>query len=483
MRVRDEMLGLVTAIIDGIRQCADLEQDSVQRMQNDLSEAIGFLPEESLGTAVSSLQGAVNEIGIAEDGVSMALARAQDLRAVIKELDVTYDVVFMPYNASMWDCMHTVWRAAKEDPRCRVRVVSVPYADRNPDGSVKEWHDHEKLFPPEVEMTPFTHFDLQSERPDVIYVHNPYDGYNIVTSVSPEYYSEELRKLARFLVYIPYWVSAVDYEEHFDLHQSFANFDKVIYQSEAYAQRAIATWSSSKIVPLGSPKFDLATASGAPVPRAWAKKIEGRKVLLQLTSVNTLLVEREKFVEKLAEVIDVLKGHDDLALWWRPHPLEQATVMSMAPGLSEAYAAVLKWASASDQVVLDDSVDLHRAIHAADAYYGGNSSVVPLFGLTGKPIVIQNCDIKTDERRGEAMPQGWIPEVWDESLRYSRYARYARLEHHIFEGVLTYLKGFWEGGGTLVPGQQEFFASLAAHSDGTAGERIHRYIMSCLQDM
>ena len=48
-------------------------------------------------------------------------------------------LVFLPYKASMWDCMESVWRAAVEDEEhCKVYVVPIPYADLNPDHSVKE---------------------------------------------------------------------------------------------------------------------------------------------------------------------------------------------------------------------------------------------------------------------------------------------------------------------------------------------------------
>ena len=43
--------------------------------------------------------------------------------------------------------------------------------------------------------------------------------------------------------------------------------------------------------------------------------------------------------------------------------------------------------------IYDDTPDLHRAIAVSDAYYGDISSLVDLYRLTGKPIMIQSTEV------------------------------------------------------------------------------------------
>ena len=43
--------------------------------------------------------------------------------------------------------------------------------------------------------------------------------------------------------------------------------------------------------------------------------------------------------------------------------------------------------------IYDDTPDIDRAIALSDAYYGDMSSVVELYKVTGKPIMIQNLEI------------------------------------------------------------------------------------------
>ena len=52
-----------------------------------------------------------------------------------EELPNQYEIVFLPYKVSMWDSLESVWKAAIKDGRCDVYVISVPYFDREPDGT------------------------------------------------------------------------------------------------------------------------------------------------------------------------------------------------------------------------------------------------------------------------------------------------------------------------------------------------------------
>jgi len=47
--------------------------------------------------------------------------------------------------------------------------------------------------------------------------------------------------------------------------------------------------------------------------------------------------------------------------------------------------------------VSDDSKDLHRAIAWTDAYYGDGSSLVSMYSVTGKPIMLQNMEVTSQD--------------------------------------------------------------------------------------
>ena len=127
------------------------------------------------------------------------------------------EVVFLPYKASMWDSMESVWLAAKDDPKCDVYVIPIPYYDVNQDNSLGRMNYEGNQFPDYVPITDWRKYNIQESHPDVIYIHNPYDETNVVTRVHPDYYSKKLKSYTDMLVYIPYFVVSKHMPEEFCL--------------------------------------------------------------------------------------------------------------------------------------------------------------------------------------------------------------------------------------------------------------------------
>ncbi len=339
--------------------------------------------------------------------------------SVKNDISETIEVVFLPYKASMWDSLESVWRAADEAPDCDAYVIPIPYFDRNPDGSFREMHDERKLYPADVPITDYESFDFAEHRPDMIFIHNPYDNNNYVTSVHPAFYSDKLKQYTDKLVYIPYFILGdvdLDNEEaikgmaHFVTTPAVVNADKVIVQSEnmrqAYVKAMVMVtgehtrgYWEEKILGLGSPKIDKVMATrkaDVEVPEAWRKVIEKedgswKKIIFYNTSVQALLNHNEKMMAKIKDVLQVFKeNQEDVVLLWRPHPLIEATIKSVRPGLWEEYRGIVESYRNEGWGIYDDTADLDRAVALCDAYYGDRSSVVQLCRETGMPVMIQD---------------------------------------------------------------------------------------------
>ncbi len=161
--------------------------------------------------------------------------------SVINDIKVRTEAVFLPYKASMWDSLESVWRAAAEDPDCDAYVIPIPYYDRNPDGSFGEEHYEGDLYPEDVPITRYDAYDFEGRQPDLIFIHNPYDEYNYLTSVHPYFYSKNLKNFTEKLVYIPYFILSEIDPDNKDAVEGMAHFctlpgvlyaDKTIVQSE-----------------------------------------------------------------------------------------------------------------------------------------------------------------------------------------------------------------------------------------------------------
>lgn len=101
--------------------------------------------------------------------------------SVKNDIKVRKEVVFLPYKASMWDALESIWDAACKDPDCDAYVVPIPYYDKNQDGSFGQMHYEGELYPDYVPIVRYDKFNLAEHQPDMIFIHNPYDESNYVT--------------------------------------------------------------------------------------------------------------------------------------------------------------------------------------------------------------------------------------------------------------------------------------------------------------
>ncbi len=338
------------------------------------------------------------------------------------DITVRKEVVFLPYKASMWDALESIWKKADGDPEYDVYVIPIPYFDKDPDGSFREEHYEADQMPDYVPITSYEEYNFAERHPDEIYIHNPYDERNFVTSVHPFFYSKNLKQYTDKLIYIPYFVlgeidpwnkAAVEGMEHFVTVPAVINADVVIVQSEnmkqCYVQSMVNLagehtrhiWEN-KILGLGSPKFDKVqntTKDDVQIPEVWKRlmiKPDGsyKKVILYNTSVSGLLEHGEKMLDKMQSVFETFKElTNDVVLLWRPHPLIKATTKSMRPNLWMDYEKIVDQYKTEAWGIYDDSAELNRAIALSDGYYGDPSSLVQLCQKVKMPVMIQNVEI------------------------------------------------------------------------------------------
>ncbi len=369
---------------------------------------------------------------VEEPDINVLKEFVKRVRREVRELPLIYRAVFFPYKAAMWDSLESIYLAAAADPACEAIVVPIPYY--NKDATTGQWvYQYEGAsFPPDIPVVDYHEYNLSEERPDVAYIHNPYDEFNYVTSVEPSYYSHEIKKYVKKLVYVPYYATdGLLSEEHKDT--SVTHFmDYAVLQSEAMRADVKDSHFYDKILPFGSPKFDRVIRmcrEGVPVPEEWQKIIRGRRTLMLNTSINMFLRYNEYELDKLEAFFNLMKSYPDICLIWRPHPLYESTIRSMRPWLLDRYQKIRADYIASGIGVYDDTPDITKTLAIADAYIGaGASSVVNLFGVAGKPVFLFD-DLMTEavseeERRIPAFaaflhtPEGYFAPGWRQSMTY-----------------------------------------------------------------
>ncbi len=304
------------------------------------------------------------------------------------------EVVFLPYKASMWDSLESVWQAADADPDCAAYVVPIPYYSKTPDGKLGEMHYEAAEYPENVPILLYKDFDFESRCPDIVFIHNPYDYANHVTSIPPFYYSENLKKYTDCLVYIPYYATSGGMNEAQALCPAYLCADYIVTQSESYRDYFDKNIPDKKFLPFGSPKFDstIHICQNPPRPPAeWEERLYGRKVYFYNTSLGGMLADTEAFFKKVKYVFDTFRGRQDACLLWRPHPLLESTFRSLRPSYLSAYQALKKEFVEDGGGILDETPSMEHSIALSDVYIGdAGTSVTSLFGVAGKPLFILN---------------------------------------------------------------------------------------------
>lgn len=380
--------------------------NSIEEAEGEGTQAVAIL-EEYCEKLYQLVVGNITDVRILKDCINRALKE-------VNQISVRREVVFLPYKASMWDSLESVWMAARDDENCDAYVVPIPYFDKNPDGSLGEMHYEGNEYPDSVDIVDWQQYDIEKRKPDAIYIHNPYDQFNRVTSVHPRFYASELKKHTGMLVYIPYFICMNDVPEHFCQTAGVFYADKVIVQSEKVKQtyervykETFGTEAKDKFLALGSPKVDKVRRttreeSEKTMPQEWREKIyyidelgveRRKKVILYNTSVQALLNNKEQALEKLEYVFQIFKKNEQVVLLWRPHPLNETTMQSMIPMLVQKYLQIIERYKQDNFGIYDDTADMNRAIAISDAYYGDGGSLPALYRETGKPILLQNYEI------------------------------------------------------------------------------------------
>lgn len=401
--------------------------------------------------------------------------------SIKSDITVRMEVVFLPYKVSMWDSLESIWKAADEDSGCDAYVIPIPYYDRDQDGSVREEHYEGSLYPDYVPVTDYKEYNIAERRPDVIFIHNPYDEYNRVTCVHPYFFSDHLKKYTDKLVYVPYFVVPGAIPDHFVLTPGVLHADLVFVQNQQIREQYIQIlmdntdyqskqFLEEKIVAMGSPKTDkiiISQKNADRIPNAWKEAIGKRKVCFFNTNVNLILNNNDYFVENLNRIFSIFQKYkNDFVLLWREHPLTMETLKSMRPKLLEDYIAIKEKFLKNGWGILDETSDPHMAMAASDCYFGAGGSLVTIYSVTGKPMMVTAYRYPSGIKEEKITKEDFYNSIQWRSYYKEEYINALRLYLDNLEEICTYKEHRFG-----------IIANRLDNLDGTVGKKIYEYTM------
>ena len=193
-------------------------------------------------------------------------------------------IFFLPSLHSRWKAMKGIFVEAMKDNKVDCFVLPIPYFYKDGLGNCSPAQWDYSLFENELGTdSPFLldcrSLNLQDVFPDVIFIDEPYDEYNLSFMVDPRFFSNHLKQCTKQLIYLPWFISSeIDLEdpedgkailnaENYVIMPAIVHSDYVILQSEGMVKlyqsllekecgKEYAEYWREKLLPLGSSLFD-----------------------------------------------------------------------------------------------------------------------------------------------------------------------------------------------------------------------------------
>lgn len=323
-------------------------------------------------------------------------------------------VVFLPFKAENWSKFKTAWEQEKKRNDTDVYVVAIPYYYKDYDGTLMEEIYDLEAYPEEISAIAYDAISLETLEPDTIYIQNPYDQYNPVYCVHPDFYSAKLRDVTDELIYIPYFDIddfGPEEERAFQNMNYYVTVPGVVLSDKVYL-------SSDKLVDTYIEK--LISWSGEEDNRIWenkcllwpnsmdefshAKKLsrcdeDSNITLMYYIGEGPTLQNSIYFASKVRNNINTLKNAQTpnstlkVMLVLSDEILDLAK--SMRPGLSEEIAGAIDEIRTIGNIMLVGNIrDAYELSDTCDAYYGDPGPLVSAFLNAKKPIMIQNYEME-----------------------------------------------------------------------------------------
>ena len=382
-------------------------------------------------------------------------------------------VAIMPYKADMWTSLASIWEAAQSDSECEVKVIPIPYYKIGNPENIEFVYEGER-FPKEVEITFYEDYVLETEYPDMIFIHNPYDGANTLTRVPEYYYSSNLKNYTDKLIYCPYHTIGT-FNPRVNGLQFFTpgirQADYVVAQSKEVKKILESCGKRpERILTFGSPKIDAVVRNEKQVhccPEGWEAKLAGKKVFL----LNTHLSYFQKTytctgnmdnpgIRFHQEILDIFLKNKECALIWRPHPLLKSNLSTRLPEVLDFVNDFENQIRNADNGVVDDSADYFSAFYYSNALLSTWSSLINEYMVTGKPVLIFQKRVEEEIEKQSSLKR---------NVNYFRFGEESLSFEQFRDNVLTGKDPLYE---KRIEAVQEAFPNL----DGSAGEKIYSFL-------
>lgn len=134
------------------------------------------------------------------------------------------------------------------------------------------------------------------------------------------------------------------------------------------------------------------------LPVQWEKyvlKKDGtrKKIILSANDPTFYLTYGDAALNKLEQTLKQMEDiQEEVALWWRPHPVMKQLLAQQSAQLAERYQGILDNYKMADWGICDETDNTERAVAQCDVYYGEMNAILQSFQNTGKAVIIAHME-------------------------------------------------------------------------------------------
>ncbi|KRM86269.1 CDP-glycerol--poly(glycerophosphate) glycerophosphotransferase [Liquorilactobacillus vini] len=480
LKKKKKILDLLNATVDMV---ALLEQEiNLNSALANCMKAIEVVADSIEGELDSKFDTVFDDLQVVHDTlqliyqqrVALNLDITQKLQLMVvsirddlnQAIPVKLNIAFMPYKVTMWDSLASIYEAAKKDPACVAKVIPIPYYQLTKERAIPTYEG--KLFPQDVPVTSYQDYNLAKEEPDIIFIHNAYDQFNTITRVDERFFTSNLKRYTDMLVYVPYHITGFGKLQGDAQYITYAistikNIDKIVVAGQFVKDAAVKYGiPAEKVLVLGSPKMDAvynATKKGKTIPKKWEKQLQGRFVFALDTNCMYLVNDPFNGFAYIQQVFDAARMLPNCAVIWRPHPLTRISIIHYIPQMLKQYDQMVAEIKAHSpmypNIVFDDGPEYLSFFNASDAYISQPNSLMALYTVTEKPIVVNSHTLA-----GRILlPEKAFYQIYDSEFPWHKIA------NNLVRGIDP-KKSY----------RLNLASQIYSYTDGTSGETIYREI-------
>ena len=405
----NEMIATLREALEYVRSSGDTSMFSVciQSLQAIIN-AFGKCAEDIKDSSViENLNRLIKILSDNTPDIDMAVAAAKKLSDDCRcGLAYKIKVLFVAELGGKWDAMKSVYDECtrREDIQTDIVLQPVFREVKQPDGSIRhEEANADWLTPMGIKHTPYKEYDMKTERPDITFFSQPYEG-----CTDPMFWPENMSKYTR-VVYVPYY-TAITMHSSSPTYYSFMKSPtqmyswKIICQSDVMKKyyRAESYHRGANVVVTGLPKWDHPMRIEKEKIKAlkeWNNKLDGKTVFLWNTHFTAEISGSQIFTPKGIEFLKIFMNDPKIALIWRPHPMMETVISMYFPKeKKELYSEIKHIFAVSENMVIDKHEYYDASFAYSDAMISDRSSLVDQYLFMKKPILILTNQSIEDEK-------------------------------------------------------------------------------------